>query len=46
MGFEELFAILGGAAGAWGAFRRDVLIVGIGVVLVALALIAAWLIPG
>lgn len=46
---ELILAILGGLAGGYGAAKtldRNVRLVGIGVVLLTLALIAAWLIPG
>lgn len=43
---EALLAIVGTLAAAVGAYRRDVLVVGIGSTLLGLALIAAWLIAG
>lgn len=46
MTIEILLAALGGIAGAYGGFKRDLLPVAVGVVLLALALIAAWAISG
>jgi hypothetical protein len=46
MALEIFLAILGTLASAFGAYRRDVLVVGVGATLLGLALIAAWLIAG
>lgn len=43
---ESLLAIAGTLASAFGAYRRDTLVVGVGATLLGLALIAAWLIAG
>lgn len=44
--FELLLTLAGLVAGGWGAYKRDVRVVGIGVVLVALAILAIHYIGG
>lgn len=44
--FELLLVLAGLAAGGWGAYKRDVRVVGAGVVLLALAILALHYIGG
>lgn len=43
---EAIFALIAAAVGGYGAYRRDVLIVGIATVIIALACFFAWAVAG
>lgn len=46
MDWETFVVVLGGLIGAYGGYKRDVLLVGVGVVVLALALVLAWQVAG